>query len=292
MSKSSSLSSKRVEQAAAETRKKWISIAAGVGVVLLIAALYFFWPKAPSATETKPTALNATELAATGLVIQDLVIGGGREAKTGDSLTVGYTGWLHDGVTKFDSSSNHEKPLQFILGRGDVIEGWDLGLVGMKVGGKRKLIIPPALGYGETGALGARIPPNETLVFEVELLDVLGPVAATLPPSMVMELKIEDLVVGTGAEAKAGDTVSVHYTGWLENGTKFDSSLDSGQPIEFVLGTGRVIKGWDQGLLGLKVGGKRKLTIPASLGYGEFGAGDLIPPHATLIFEVELVAIK
>ncbi|MBN1312427.1 MAG: FKBP-type peptidyl-prolyl cis-trans isomerase [Anaerolineae bacterium] len=105
-------------------------------------------------------------------------------------------------------------------------------------------------------------------------------------------LQIEDIVTGTGPEAKAGDTVSVHYTGWLTDDTKFDSSVDRDQPFEFTLGQGQVIQGWDEGVVGMKVGGKRRLTIPPELGYGEQGAGGTIPPNATLIFEVELLAIQ
>jgi len=105
-------------------------------------------------------------------------------------------------------------------------------------------------------------------------------------------LKYDDLKVGTGAEAKAGQTVSVHYTGWLTDGKKFDSSVDRGQPFQFALGMGQVIKGWDEGVKGMKVGGKRKLTIPAALGYGARGAGGVIPPNATLIFDVELLGIR
>jgi FKBP-type peptidyl-prolyl cis-trans isomerase len=104
-------------------------------------------------------------------------------------------------------------------------------------------------------------------------------------------LKYIDLAVGTGAEAKNGDVVKVHYTGWLVDGTKFDSSLDRKEPFPFKLGAGQVIKGWDEGVAGMRVGGKRKLTIPASLGYGQRGAGGLIPPGATLVFEVELLSI-
>ncbi len=105
------------------------------------------------------------------------------------------------------------------------------------------------------------------------------------------ELKIEILKEGSGAEAVDGNTVSVHYTGALENGTKFDSSLDRGQPFAFQLGAGMVIKGWELGVLGMKVGEKRKLIIPSSLGYGQTGIGP-IPPNATLVFEVELLAIS
>jgi FKBP-type peptidyl-prolyl cis-trans isomerase len=104
-------------------------------------------------------------------------------------------------------------------------------------------------------------------------------------------LKYVDLEVGAGAEAKAGDAVQVHYTGWLLDGTKFDSSRDRNQPFRFRVGAGQVIKGWDQGVAAMKVGGKRKLIIPAELGYGRQGAGGLIPPGATLVFEVELLGI-
>ncbi len=106
-----------------------------------------------------------------------------------------------------------------------------------------------------------------------------------------MSLQIEELHVGTGAEAVAGQNVSVHYTGWLTDGTKFDSSLDRGKPFQFVLDGGMVIKGWDQGVQGMKIGGKRKLTIPPEMGYGARGAGAVIPPNATLVFEVELLAV-
>ncbi|MFV9473628.1 FKBP-type peptidyl-prolyl cis-trans isomerase [Advenella sp. RU8] len=107
------------------------------------------------------------------------------------------------------------------------------------------------------------------------------------------ELIIEDIEAGTGEEAKSGQHVTVHYTGWLlDNGKKFDSSKDRNQPFSFPLGAGHVIKGWDQGVAGMKIGGKRKLTIPASLGYGSRGAGGVIPPNATLVFEVELLELS
>lgn len=122
----------------------------------------------------------------------------------------------------------------------------------------------------------------------------LAPVEATPTPQTyqdVTELQIQDLVVGTGKEATAGAEVSVHYTGVLTNGQKFDSSVDRGQPFSFPLGAGRVIAGWDQGVAGMKVGGKRKLIIPPSLGYGAAGTGP-IPGNATLVFDVELLDVR
>lgn len=104
-------------------------------------------------------------------------------------------------------------------------------------------------------------------------------------------LSYTDLTTGTGTEAVAGKGVQVHYTGWLEDGTKFDSSLDHGAPFTFELGSGQVISGWDEGVAGMKVGGKRRLVIPPDLGYGARGAGGVIPPNATLVFEVELLAV-
>ncbi len=105
-------------------------------------------------------------------------------------------------------------------------------------------------------------------------------------------LKYVDLVVGTGRQAELGDTATVHYTGWLENGKQFDSSRDRGEPFSFRVGAGRVIKGWDEGVQGMKVGGKRRLIIPPDLGYGARGAGSVIPPNATLTFEVELLGLR
>lgn len=118
------------------------------------------------------------------------------------------------------------------------------------------------------------------------------PTPAQPPPDPNAKLEIKDIVVGKGAEAKAGDTVKVHYVGQLTNGEEFDASKKHGtEPFTFELGKGRVIKGWDDGVAGMKVGGKRKLTIPPHLGYGARGAGGKIPPNATLVFEVELVEV-
>jgi FKBP-type peptidyl-prolyl cis-trans isomerase FkpA len=105
-------------------------------------------------------------------------------------------------------------------------------------------------------------------------------------------LEYEDVRVGSGVEATSGKTVDVHYTGWLTDGKKFDSSRDRGQPFSFRLGAGQVIRGWDEGVAGMKIGGQRKLTIPAELGYGARGVGGVIPPNATLVFDVELLGVK
>ena len=140
--------------------------------------------------------------------------------------------------------------------------------------------------------------PNPTLFAmapETNLADASalgGPMEAEKPQVTASGLKITDLVVGTGDEASSGQSVVVHYRGTLENGVQFDASYDRGTPFEFPLGAGRLIKGWDEGVQGMKVGGKRKLVIPPELGYGQRGAGRVIPPNATLIFEVELLDIK
>lgn len=119
-----------------------------------------------------------------------------------------------------------------------------------------------------------------------------GPTPLNTPTTTPSGLQYQEITVGTGATPQTGQTVSVHYTGWLADGKKFDSSVDRGQPLQFVLGRGQVIKGWDEGVATMKVGGKRKLIIPPALAYGSTGFGGVIPSNATLTFEVELLGIR
>ena len=227
-----------------------------------------------------------------GLRYVDIVEGKGELPSVGDKVKVHYTGTLEDG-TKFDSSRDRDRPFEFPLGAGRVIKGWDEGLATMKVGGQRKLIIPPDLGYGSRPA--GKIPPNSTLIFDVELLEIIkqfkDPDFDLPGKEIVLDsgLRIIEHIKGQGKNPLPGQKVKVHYSGFLQTGMKFDSSHDRGKPIDFVLGQGQVIKGWDEGIAQLKKGGKSTLIIPPDLGYGERGAGGVIPPNSTLLFEVELV---
>lgn len=243
----------------------------------------------------QPISSKKTE---SGLTIEEFVVGDGAEAVKGSEVEVHYTGYLTDG-TVFDTSKKRNRAFSFQLGEGRVIKGWDEGVEGMKVGGKRRLIVPASLGYGERRA--GKIPPGATLVFTIELLSVTPPPPPPQPltafegkplstKTVDEGLKIHEFKVGEGPEAKPGDIVAVHYRGTLKDGTEFDSSL-ARKPITFPLGQGRVIKGWDLGVAGMKVGGLRKLEIPAKLAYGERAKGR-IPANSDLIFTVELMSIK
>ena len=230
---------------------------------------------------------------ASGLKYLDLKVGTGSEAKKGSPIKAHYTGMLQKNGKKFESSVDHGKPLDFDIGVGQVIKGWDEGIVGMKVGGKRTLYIPYDLAYGENGRPPV-IPRKADLVFEVELVDVATEILVPADAKKTTGgVQYSDTKVGTGAEATPGKKVEVHYTGKLQkNGKKFDSSVDKDKTFTFGLGQREVIQGWDEGVAGMKEGGKRLLFIPSKLGYGEPGYGRDIPPNSDLYFEVELIKVK
>jgi len=250
-----------------------------LGISLIVVALSIAACGGGATPASAPAASSATNdggnliTTPSGLKYEDLVVGTGASPAPTDMVTVHYTGTLQDG-TVFDASRLHGGPISFPLNQ--VIKGWTEGVGSMKVGGTRKLVIPPSLGYG--GQAQGSIPANSTLTFIVELLDI-------------PKVKIDDTQVGTGAEAVPGKTVSVYYTGKLENGQVFDSNVGK-TPMTFALGGGQMIPGFEQGVTGMKVGGKRVITIPPSLGYGDQGAGNAVPPNSTLIFELELVDVK
>jgi FKBP-type peptidyl-prolyl cis-trans isomerase len=236
-----------------------------------------------------PASSKKMQKTASGLEYTDEKEGTGETPKAGQTVIVHYTGWLWENNAKgkkFDSSKDRNAAFVFPVGEGKVIKGWDEGVATMKVGGTRKLLIPPGLAYGDRGA-GGVIPANATLLFEVELLDLMKKTKSGL--------EYRDVKAGDGPSPRPGQTCMVHYTGWLWHGAKgkkFDSSVDRGQPFSFPVGEGQVISGWDEGVATMKVGGKRELLIPPDLGYGARGAGRDIPPNATLIFEVELLGVK
>jgi peptidylprolyl isomerase len=261
-----------------------------------------------------------------GLKYLDVAEGDGPAAKAGDYVDLLYTGTLANG-RQFESAQDKASPAQFLLGRGQLpTKGLDEGVLGMKVGGKRKLIVPPELGFGSLGK-PPQIPPNASLVYVVELVGISAKPKAgreksgTSPerPKVVSEeeiktgkecegltaadkgkklitlssgLKYVDQKEGEGTETAAvGDTVQVHYTGMLTDGTKFDSSRDRNEPFRVVIGRSSVIRGWHEGLQGMKQGGQRKLIIPPDLAYGPRGKGP-IPPNATLVFDIEVLKLN
>ncbi len=227
-----------------------------------------------------------------GIKVATVSEGTGSTISAGSKVEIHYTGWLKGG-TRFESSKDAMKPLVFEVGSGRAIKAWDLGLVGLREGGSYYLHAEPQVAYGSTAY--AKIPPNAELIFKIEVLKVTAtklPFAdviwKTSPEGFEYSIQQE----GSGAPAQPGKTVVVHYTGWLLNGTKFDSSVDRNQPFSFPLGMGRVIRGWDLGVTGMKPGEKKMLKIPGHLAYGDRGAGGTIPPDATLIFAVELIEVK
>lgn len=235
-----------------------------------------------------------------GLKISDEKVGKGKPVVMGAKLSVHYTGWLLSG-RKFGSSRDLGKALNVVMGDGKMIKGWEAGLDGMREGGVRWLRVSPAMGYGS--AAFSMIPPNSTLIFKVEIASVEMDQAILdqmdfFPDTNAYKFEhgsegLRYVIVkqGEGEPAKAGAKVHVHYTGWMVNGYKFDSSRDRGQPFTFSLGAGNVIRGWELGVQEMLPGEKRILVIPPGLGYGSRGAGP-IPGGATLIFAVEYLGAE
>jgi len=233
-------------------------------------------PAAAQAPAAAPAAAEAPKITklASGVEIEDLVVGTGYEVKAGEVVVANYRGTLKETGVEFDSSYKRGEPIGFPLTK--VIKGWGEGVPGMKVGGKRKLTIPAAMAYGEKEMKDSDnkviIPKNSDLVFEIELVNAL---------------EIEDIKVGDGKVCPEGATVKLHYRGTLKDGgAEFDSSLGS-EPVVF--GLPQLIRGWQFGVPGMKVGGKRKLTIPWQFGYGAAGSPPKIPGKADLVFEIELL---
>ncbi len=215
------------------------------------------------------------------LGIQDLVSGTGDVVENGMTLIVSYIGTLPDGSV-FDATSERNRDFMFTLGVGKVIEGWDTGIVGMRVGGVRRLDIPSHLAFGRNGQCFSdgtcAVQPNTDVSYEVTVVDILDSV------------QTRDETVGTGEEAVPGSVLFVEYVGTFQDGTVFDASQFQGGAFQFTLGSGQVISGWDEGIVGMHVGGVRFLTIPPSQAYGQFGSG-AIPPYTVLLFRIELVQL-
>ena len=211
-------------------------------------------------------------------------------AQDGDQVKVHYIGKLTNG-TVFDQSVGKGDPFAFTLGAHSVIEGWDQGIKFLGKGEKATLIIPAAMGYGESDQ--GSIPANSTLIFDVELMEVVKPTPISLEGKDVITtgsgIKYYYIQKGNGRKTQNGDNVSVHYTGKLMTGKKFDSSLDRGQPFTVALGQGRVIKGWEEALALMNVGDKAAFVIPANLAYGERAIAGVIPANSTLYFEIEVL---
>jgi peptidylprolyl isomerase len=246
-----------------------------------------------------------------GLMFKDDSLGTGTEAEMNKLVTVHFKGWMvRDSSDLFKSwdkdpqrmaysignSYERNQPIKFVLGDSAFVKGIDEGIVGMKKGGIRTIIIPSKLAYGEKGIGG--IPPNTDLKMTVELIDVKDRVVVKpwdVPESKFKTtpsgLKYAVIKEGEGEYADSGQVVTVNYSGYLENGTLFDSSVERDEPISFVLGMQQVIKGWDEGLKLMKKGSKVKFIIPPDLAYGRINLGK-IPANSTLVFDIEMLDIQ
>lgn len=232
------------------------------------------------------------------LVVEDIVEGSGATVGAHDWVQVDYVGVSQSTGVQFDSSYERGQPVEFPLDQ--VIPGWSEGLLGMKEGGRRRLVIPADMAYGDDPPAGSGIAPGDALVFVVDLNEVTVSYAdkpvVELPEEPPTELVVEDIEVGDGAEivaAEEGTVVTVQYVGVsLSSGEEFDSSWDNGNgPAQFDIT--QVISGWSEGLVGMKEGGRRRLIIPADMAYGDDPPpGSTISAGDTLVFVVDLIAVS
>jgi peptidylprolyl isomerase len=246
-----------------------------------------------------------------GLRFLDDSLGTGKEVKPNDLVTIHFEGWMvmdtsnlfgdwsadqQRSMNSIGSSKIRNQPVKFVLGTGSFIKGSDEGLIGIKVGGRRTIIIPSELAYGEQGI--GPIPPNTDLKLVVEVLDTRESINVEMwdvdttsfktTPSGIKYAVVKD---GEGTFADSGNVVTVNYSGYLEDGTKFDSSVERDEPFSFMLGMGQVIPGWDEGIKLMKKGSRFRLIIPPQLAYGEVEL-EKIPANSTLIFDIELLDIQ
>jgi peptidylprolyl isomerase len=225
----------------------------------------------------------------------DSTLGTGTLASTTNIVGIRYTAWLYSASaadhkgTKIDDNLTSATPYVFTLGGGVVLKGLDQGVTGMKIGGQRTLIIPASLALGATGS--TTVPPNSGMVFDVQLTDVQA--LAEAPAFGTV-----DTVVGTGATAATGATANVKYSAYLyssvaadHKGILVDTNTTATTNFAFKLGAGQVIAGFDQGVTGMKVGGKRTVTMPSTLAYGSTGSG-AIPGNSGMVFTIELISIQ
>jgi peptidylprolyl isomerase len=270
--------------------------------VLIITALLLGCNKGPEVVTLK-----------SGLKYVDDSLGTGREAKIGDLVSIHFKGWMipkdstgelfadwsidsTKRMLSLGDSKSRNQPIKFVLNSGSFIKGTDEGIVGMKTGGVRTMIIPAALAYGEAGI--GFIPPNTDLKVVIDLLEVKDKVVAkmwdvdsTLFKTTPSGLKYAIITQGEGPAVEAGKVVTVQYSGYLSDGTMFDSSVERDEPIQFVVGQGQVIPGWDEGFLLLKKGDKARFIVPPQLGYGTMQL-EKIPANSTLIFDIEIINIQ
>ena len=227
--------------------------------------------------------------------------GEGPTAEIGEVVEVHFTAWVEEDLSMFGDSHNG-LPLQFILGREEILAGWDEAVSLMQQGESAQFILPPELAFGEEGVPGM-VPPNANVIFELDLVSIspAPPTPTPAPPPTNIDedeyrdtkngVKIATIEEGDGPVPQLGDTVTVHYRLWLEDGTQVDNSYDRGQPYPFIIGQGQTIPGWEEGVLNMVQGETAQIIVPPELGYGDVANGP-IPANATLIFEITIVDIE